>query len=242
LSFNMLTGELPDGFQYLTKLTQLHLQNNILSGTVDNLSLLNSNRLMFLDVFNNCLTGGLPANVRNIGIFDPQNSNCANLPVGTPPPPNTVINSPSNTPPIITVQPSPTNSISNIGSSSSNGSSTAALSTGGIIGIVVGGLVLVALVVGGFVWVRQRNANGGGVSGVGGAWGNGNSGKKKVAELEVRGGYQQQQQQQGLNGGTGSTGLMAMQPVYMPTGISQPQPVASSMSSPSNHQYYASPQ
>nr|XP_016506399.1 PREDICTED: protein STRUBBELIG-RECEPTOR FAMILY 8-like [Nicotiana tabacum] len=141
LSSNNFSGDLPPSFSLLTNLSTLHLQNNQLSGT---LNILVGLPLTNLNVAKNQFNGWIPNELLSIPNFVYDGNSFANSPAPppppyTPPPPGRSRNNRNRSPPRSRTRP---------GSNPENGDKKKGLTTGAIIGIVIGSslAVLFALV------------------------------------------------------------------------------------------------
>lgn len=146
LSFNNLTADLPTSLGSLSNLSSLYLQNNQLTGSVNLLSNLD---LIDLDIANNHFTGWIPQDFHSIPHLMIEGNSFENGPAPppppyTPPPPHESHNhhyhnhnhseAPENTPNDDDGQSSHTGN-------SSISSNTKNLTTGALIGIIVGAVV-----------------------------------------------------------------------------------------------------
>ncbi|KAH9665507.1 protein STRUBBELIG-RECEPTOR FAMILY 6 [Citrus sinensis] len=138
LSFNTLSGNLPQSFSSLSSLSSLYLQNNQFSGTIDVLANL---PLDNLNIANNRFTGWVPEQLKNINLQKDGNSWSS----GPAPPP------PPGTPPARKNNPKHKSDSNKSPSESEGGSKKSGIGGGGIAGIlislfVVGGIVAFFLV------------------------------------------------------------------------------------------------
>lgn len=138
LSLNNFTGDLPNSFSSLSNLSSLYVQNNQLTGALNSLAGL---PLTNLNVANNHFSGWIPNELRSIPNFKYDGNSFDNSPAPppppyTPPPPSSSHNRNHSIPgtPSSDGQPSRTDKENN-----------KTLTTGAIIGIVLGSLFVLAL-------------------------------------------------------------------------------------------------
>ncbi|KAF6144764.1 hypothetical protein GIB67_016838 [Kingdonia uniflora] len=83
LSSNALTGDLPKSFSSLTSVNNIYLQSNQFTGTIvvfENLPLQN------LNVANNCFSGWIPGNLKEINNLQTDGNSWSTGPAPPPPP------------------------------------------------------------------------------------------------------------------------------------------------------------
>ncbi|KAM3699115.1 hypothetical protein ACB098_05G001000 [Castanea mollissima] len=141
LSFNSLSGDLPEGLSSLSSMTSMYLQNNQLTGTINVLANL---PLENLNVQNNRFTGWIPQQLTGINLQTDGNSWSS----GPAPPP------PPGTPPARKTNPNHKSSGNNSPSDAGGGGS--GIGGGGIAGIVISIFVVGGIVA--FFLMKKRKS------------------------------------------------------------------------------------
>ncbi|XP_051133863.1 protein STRUBBELIG-RECEPTOR FAMILY 8-like isoform X2 [Andrographis paniculata] len=138
VSFNNLTGDLPPVVSSLTNLSILHVQNNQLTGSLNNLVGL---PLSNLNVANNHFTGWIPSELLSIPNFVYEGNSFDNGPAPPPPPYTSPPPSGSHN----NTKRAPPSGYSPGSDSPNNAENKNGLTTGPIIGIVLGSLFAAAI-------------------------------------------------------------------------------------------------
>ncbi|CAI9755102.1 unnamed protein product [Fraxinus pennsylvanica] len=153
LSFNNFTGDLPPSFNSLTNLSTLHMQNNQLTGS---LNILVGLPLTNLNVANNQFSGWIPKELSSVPNFIYDGNAFSNGPAPPPPPytsppPGSSHNNRNRSPPS-------GHSPDSDGppSNQHNGNKKNGLSTGPIVGIVIGSSLAVLFVMLALVFCLRR--------------------------------------------------------------------------------------
>ncbi|KAI7728153.1 hypothetical protein M8C21_013169, partial [Ambrosia artemisiifolia] len=141
LSFNSLTGALPESFSSLSSATDLYLQNNQFTGTIDVLAGL---PLKNLNVANNKFSGWVPSQLKNINLQ--KDGNSWNSGTAPPPPPGT---------PAAGQNHQPSGHRSPPANNSTDGGKKSGVSGGAIAGIVISILVVGAVIA--FFLLKRRS-------------------------------------------------------------------------------------
>jgi len=140
LSFNSLTGDLPQSFTGLSSLKKLYLQSNQFTGYINVLANL---PLETLNVANNRFTGWIPSQLKKINFIQTDGNSWSTGPA-PPPPPYTAL--------------PPPNRLNSPGQNGDGSGGKSGIGGGGVAGIIISLLVVGAIVAFFLIKRRKRKA------------------------------------------------------------------------------------